>query len=86
MLMNPRYPIYIVSKGRWKSRLTSKALDVMGLRYKMVVEMSEYHDYANEVGPENVLILPERYLNTYDTFDDLGKTKSKGPGAARNFC
>ena len=24
--VNPKYPLYIVSKGRWKSRLTSNAL------------------------------------------------------------
>jgi hypothetical protein len=31
--MNPKYPIYIVSKGRWDSRLTSKALDKMSVTY-----------------------------------------------------
>ena len=27
--MNPKYPVYIISKGRWESRLTSKALEKM---------------------------------------------------------
>ena len=26
--MNPEYPVYIISKGRWESRLTSKALEI----------------------------------------------------------
>jgi hypothetical protein len=32
------------------------------------------------------LILPQKYLDDYDTCDDLGETRSKGPGAARNYC
>jgi len=32
-----------------------------------------------------ILILPEKYLREYDTFDNLGDSKSRGPGAARNF-
>lgn len=25
--MNPQFPLYIVSKGRWESRFTARALD-----------------------------------------------------------
>lgn len=83
--MLPSYPIYIVSKGRWKNRLTSKALDAMGLPYKIVVEQDQLPMYQAEVGADRCLVLPQRYLNEYDTCDDLGDSKSKGPGAARNF-
>jgi hypothetical protein len=31
-------------------------------------------------------VLDKRYQRDYDTFDTLGDTKSKGPGAARNFA
>lgn len=84
--MKPKYPIYIVSKGRWDSRLTSKSLDRMGLPYWLVVEEQEYQNYVNEVGKDKVLILDPNYLKNYDTFDDLGDKKSKGPGGARNFA
>lgn len=84
--MNPNHPIYIVSKGRWKSRLTSRTLDEMGVPYLMVVEAQEAAQYAAEVGWERVLILPDEYLDRYDTFDGLGRERSVGPGAARNFC
>lgn len=84
--MNPRYPIYIVSKGRWESRLTSKALECMGVPYRIVVEASEYLKYAAVIDPDKIIVLPQRYLDAYDTCDDLGDTRSKGPGAARNFC
>jgi len=83
--MLPRYPIYIVSKGRWKNRLTSKALNVMGIPYKIVVEQDQLPMYQAEVGADRCLVLPQRYLDEYDTCDHLGDTKSKGPGAARNF-
>ena len=83
--MLPRYPIYIVSKGRWKNRLTSKALNVMGIPYKIVVEQDQLPMYQAEVGADRCLVLPQRYLDEYDTCDDFGDSKSKGPGAARNF-
>ena len=83
--MLPKYPVYIVSKGRWKNRLTSKALNVMGVPYKIVVEGDQLPMYQAEVGADRCLVLPQRYLDEYDTCDDLGDSKSKGPGAARNF-
>lgn len=84
--MNPSYPMYIISKGRWESRLTVKALTKMGVPYSIVVEKSEYDKYAKVIPAENILILPQKYLDEYDTCDKLGNSKSKGPGAARNFC
>lgn len=84
----PKYPIYIVSKGRFEKRLTSDSLIRMGCKHFIVVEESQYEDYISRVDPNfvTVLILDQKYLNDYDTCDDLGFTKSKGPGAARNFA
>ena len=84
--MNPRFPIYIVSKGRADSRLTSKSLEAMGVPYFIVVEEQEYVDYAKVIDPRKILILDKAYQRNYDTFDALGSSKSKGPGAARNFA
>ena len=58
MLMSSKYPIYIISKGRWKSRLTSKALDHIGLDYKIVIEPQEYKNYAAVINPNKILVLP----------------------------
>jgi len=80
-----RFPVYIVSKGRAKNGLTTKALNKMGVVHYIVVESSEYEDYIKETNAE-ILVLPNSYLENYDTCDDLGNSKSKGPGAARNFC
>jgi hypothetical protein len=83
--MPTRYPVYIVSKGRYKNGLTTKALDVMGVKHFIVCEEFEadlYREYTNA----EILVLPQEYLDSYDTCDDFGIEKSKGPGAARNFC
>ncbi len=79
-------PIYIVSKGRAQNCLTAAALDLMGIPFRVIVEDDQRDAYATTVGASRLLILPDKYLNEYDTFDDLGYKKSKGPGAARNFA
>lgn len=83
--MNPRYPVYIPSKGRHDTRLTSKTLERMGVPYHLVVEPHEYDQYAAVIAPAHLLILDLAYQRTYDTCDDLGESKGKGPGPARNF-
>jgi hypothetical protein len=84
--VNPKYPLYIVSKNRADSRLTSKSLEAMNVPYYIVIEESNYKDYSAVIDKKKILILPEHYFDDYDTFDDLGRSKSTGPGAARNFC
>lgn len=56
--MNPRHPVYIISKGRWKRRQTVKTLEHMGVNYKIVIEPSEYDRYAEVIDPSSILILP----------------------------
>ena len=70
--MNPEYPVYIISKGRWESRHTSKALDLMGIPYKIVIEDQEYDQYASVIDPKKILVLP---------FSNLGQ----GSIPARNW-
>jgi hypothetical protein len=70
--MNPKYPIYIISKGRWESRLTSKALEVMKVPYHIVVEPQEYEQYADVIDPDKLYTLP---------FSNLGQ----GSIPARNW-
>ena len=86
MLMKPKYPIYIVSKGRWEKTLTMDTLDRMGVDYFVIVEKQEIEKYKKRVKNDRLLMLPQSFLDDYDTCDDLGESKSKGPGAARNFA
>lgn len=70
--MQPKYPVYIISKGRWKSRLTSKALEKIGVPYRIVIEPQEFDDYAAVIAKEKIIVLP---------FSNLGQ----GSIPARNF-
>ena len=83
--MNPQFPLYIVSKGRWESRLTSKALERINVPYFIVIEEQEYESYASVIDPKKIVLLDKQYQKDYDVFDHFGDSKSKGPGAARNF-
>lgn len=82
--MNPRYPIYIPSKGRWESRLTVKALEKIGVPYSVVIEPQEYEQYAAVIDPAKILVLP---------FSDRGLIASRcwimehsiAAGAARHW-
>lgn len=70
--MNPEHPVFVISKGRWESRLTVKALDVMGVPYSVVIEPQEFDDYAEHIDPDRLLVLP---------FSNLGQ----GSIPARNW-
>ena len=70
--MKNKYPIYVISKGRWESRLTSKALERMKAEYRIVVEPQEYDNYAKYINKEKILVLP---------FSNLGQ----GSIPARNW-
>lgn len=84
-MANPRFPLYIVSKGRADTRLTSKALERTGVPYSIVIEEQEYDNYAAVIDPKKIIVLNKKYQDEYDTCDTLGDTVGKGPGAARNF-
>ena len=86
--MNPRFPLYIVSKGRAfpDHRLTHYHLHETGVPYYVIVEEQEVERYRRVIRGGTVLVLDRRFHDEYDTFDDLGSSRSKGPGPARNFA
>jgi hypothetical protein len=71
-VINPHYPVYVISKGRWESRLTSKALEVANIPYHIVIEPQEYDNYSKVIDPKKILVLP---------FSNLGE----GSIPARNW-
>lgn len=95
-MSNPKYPLYIPTKGRADSRLTSKALDFMRVAHYLVVEPQECDLYLEHIRAweqqtgltsyATVLPLDLDYKNTYELLDEHGLTKSTGPGPARNFA
>lgn len=85
--MNPRHPVYIVSKSRADNQMTSTHLSRMGVPHYVVVEQSQVVDYlAHRTALASVVVLDPQYQRDYEVCDDLGLTKSVGPGAARNFA
>jgi len=72
MNRNPKYPIYVISKGRWEQRLTVRALERMRVRFHVVIEPQEYDKYASIINPKKILVLP---------FSNLGQ----GSIPARNW-
>jgi hypothetical protein len=70
--MNPNYPVYIISKGRWNNLLTARELEKMGVPYHIVIEPQEYDEYSKVVNPKKIYTLP---------FSNLGQ----GSIPARNW-
>ncbi len=70
--MNPLYPVYVISKGRWESRKTVKALEKIKVPFSLVIEPQEYDQYSRVIDPQKILTLP---------FANLGL----GSIPARNF-
>lgn len=70
--MNPRHPIYVISKGRWETRLTVRALERCRIPYRIAVEPQEFDQYAAVIDPAKILVTP---------FSNLGQ----GSIPVRNF-
>jgi len=70
--MNPKHPVYVISRGRWSKRQTSKALERARVPYHIVVEPQEYQWYAEVIDPAKIFTLP---------FSNLGQ----GSIPARNW-
>ena len=68
----PQFPVYIVSKGRWEARNTSKFLELDDVPYRIVVEPQEVDSYAEVIARDKILVLP---------FSNLGQ----GSIPARNW-
>lgn len=89
MLKN-NFPLYIPSKGRSEYMVTSRVLTEMGLEHFVVVEPQEVEKYKKAVKEMKLLAtiieLDMSYKDKYELCDDLGLTRSTGPGPARNFA
>ena len=56
--MKPKYPIYIISKGRYDCCLTARFFIEDKVDFKIVVEPQEKQLYADVYGSERILVLP----------------------------
>ena len=79
--ITPKYPIYVISKGRWKLRHTVKWLEWCDIDYKIVIRPDEYDNYSSVIDKNKILTLTKEYL-----VDKDGKDLNQGGIPARNFC
>jgi hypothetical protein len=78
-MTNPKYPVYIISKGRHESMFTSKSLARMRVPHYIAIEPQDEQNYENALDffgiREYVTLLIAPFSNHGD-----------GPGRARNWC
>jgi hypothetical protein len=53
-----KYPVYVLSKGRFKDCLTARFLIRDSIPFHLVVESHEEHEYAKRFGQERLMVLP----------------------------
>lgn len=78
-MTNPRYPVYIVSKGRYSSMITSKSLSRMKVPHRIVIEPQEYDDYNKALDTFNIREYVTLLVAPFSNHGD-------GPGRARNWA
>jgi hypothetical protein len=61
--VDPKYPIYVITKGRWEKTLTIDTLEEMGVEFKICVEPSEYNNYISNpsIDKNKIIVLPENF-------------------------
>jgi len=61
--VDPKYPVYVITKGRWEKTLTIDSLEEMGMDFYICVEPNEYDKYVSNpsVDKNKILILPENF-------------------------
>lgn len=57
--MNPKYPVFLPTKGRYEMPLTIRAFEQIGVLFSPVVVPDEYDKYAAVVkSPSSIIVLP----------------------------
>lgn len=75
----PRYPVYIISKGRHESMITSRSLSRMRIPHYIAIEPQDWDNYQKA--------LDDFGIRKYVTLLELPfSNHGDGPGRARNWC
>lgn len=78
-MTNPRYPVYIVSKGRADSMITSRSLSRMKVPHTIVIEPQDEPAYAAALSKFNLLPYASLLIAPFSNH-------GLGSGPARNFA
>lgn len=58
--MQPKYPVFVPTKGRWDTRYTIRMFDKLGVPYTAFVESQEFEEYEKVVDTRNLHVLPHQ--------------------------
>lgn len=58
--MNPKYPVFVPTKGRYEKLYTIAALERLGVPYTAVIEKQEYKQYSAVIDKSKLLVLPHQ--------------------------
>jgi hypothetical protein len=84
-LTQPRYPVYIPSKGRWTHCLTAQCLAADGVPFSLVVEPEEEPMYTAVFGADHVLVLPFSHPGSVIPARNWIKAHAIATGAERHW-
>ena len=76
---NPEHPVYIISKGRADSMITSKSLSRMKVPHYIIIEPQDETPYENALDKFNIRPWVTLIVAPFSNHGD-------GPGRARNYA
>lgn len=57
---NPKYPVFVPTKGRSTKRYTIDCFERLGIPYRAVIEKQEYKRYKRHIHPSKLLVVPHQ--------------------------
>ena len=78
-MTNPKYPVYIISKGRSESMLTSRSFARMKVPHYIAIEPQDEELYEEALDKFNIRPYVTLLIAPFSNHGD-------GPGRARNWC
>lgn len=78
-MTNPKHPVYIISKGRSESMLTSRSLARMKVPHYIAIEPQDEDLYEAALDKFNIRLYVTLLIAPFSNHGD-------GPGRARNWC
>jgi len=77
-MTNPKYPVWIISKGRYDSMLTSRSLSRMRVPHRILIEPQEEKKYDDALDKFSLRKYASLVIAPFSNHGD-------GPGRARNY-